>query len=47
MQDFLNAIRTNGKPLIDGRAARKPVEIILGFYKSQKSGLPVELNQKQ
>jgi predicted dehydrogenase len=46
MQDFLKAVRTNGKPLIDGRAARKPVEIIQGFYKSQRSGQPVELKQK-
>ena len=44
-QDFIKAIRTNGKPLIDGRAARKPLEIILGIYKSQKTGQAVELNQ--
>ncbi len=45
IQDFLNAIRTCGRPLIDGRAARRPLEIILGVYKSQKTGQPVELNQ--
>jgi len=46
IQDFLKAVRTGGKPLIDGRAARKPVEIILGIYKSQKTGQPVVLGQK-
>lgn len=44
-QNFLEAIRTNGKPLIDGRAARRPVEIVLGFYESQRTGQPVELKQ--
>lgn len=44
-QNFLNAIRTGGKPLIDGRAARRPVEIVLAFYQSQRTGLPVELKQ--
>ena len=34
------------KPLIDGRAARKPVEIVLGVYQSQRTGQPVVLNQK-
>lgn len=46
MQDFLKAVRSGGKPLMDGRAARKPVEIILGIYKSQKSGQPVVLGQQ-
>ena len=46
MQNFLQAIRTHGKPMIDGRAARKPLEIIMGVYKSQKTGQPVELKQK-
>jgi UDP-N-acetyl-2-amino-2-deoxyglucuronate dehydrogenase len=46
IQNFLNAIRTGTKPLIDGCAARKPVEIVLSFYKSQRSGQPVELGQK-
>jgi predicted dehydrogenase len=45
IQDLLHAIRTNGKPLIDGRAGRKPLEIITGVYRSQKSGQPVELCQ--
>lgn len=46
IQDFLKAVRCGGKPLIDGRAAKKPVEIILSIYKSQKTGDPVVLNQK-
>jgi UDP-N-acetyl-2-amino-2-deoxyglucuronate dehydrogenase len=41
IEDFLDAIRTGGKPLIDGRAARKPLEIILGVYRSSRTGLPV------
>ena len=44
-QNFIDAIRSNGKPLIDGRAARKPVEIGLAVYQSQRTGQPVQLNQ--
>lgn len=44
-QDFFNAIRTDGTPLIDGRAARRPLEIILAVYESQKTGKPIELKQ--
>jgi predicted dehydrogenase len=43
IEDFIRAIRTGGKPLIDGRAARKPLEIILGVYRSARTGLPVIL----
>jgi len=46
IQDFIHAIRTNGKPMIDGLAGRRPLEIILGVYQSQKTGKPVELNQQ-
>ena len=41
LEDFVRAIRTDGAPLIDGRAARRPLEIILGVYASQRTGLPV------
>ncbi len=44
-QNFFNAIRTGTKPLIDGAAARRPVEIILNIYKSQRSGLAVDVKQ--
>lgn len=38
IEDFIAAIRTDGKPLIDGHAGRKPLEIILGVYRSSQSG---------
>jgi predicted dehydrogenase len=44
IEDFICAIRTGGKPLIDGRAARKPLEIILGVYRSSRTGLPIILS---
>jgi predicted dehydrogenase len=43
IEDFIRAVRTNTKPLIDGRAGRKPLEIILGVYQSQRTGQPVTL----
>lgn len=43
IEDFIHAIRTDGKPLIDGRAGRKPLEIILGVYRSSRIGMPVTL----
>lgn len=41
IEDFMNAVRTGQRPLIDGRAARVPVEIILSVYRSSETGLPV------
>ena len=41
--DFCRAIRTGSAPLIDGRAARVPVEIVLGVYRSSETGLPTLL----
>lgn len=43
IEDFMRAIRTDTKPLIDGRAGRKPLEIIFGVYRSSRSGQPVTL----
>ncbi len=43
IEDFLRAIRTGARPLIDGRAARKPVEIITAAYRSARTGHPVTL----
>ncbi|MEO7719095.1 MAG: Gfo/Idh/MocA family oxidoreductase [Capsulimonas sp.] len=43
IEDFLHAVRTDGTPLIDGRAGRKPLEIILAVYESARTGLPVKL----
>ena len=43
IEDFLRAIRTDTQPLIDGRAGRKPLEIITGVYRSSRTGLPVTI----
>lgn len=43
IEDFLQAIRTGTKPLIDGRAGKKPVEIIAAVYASARSGRSVTL----
>jgi UDP-N-acetyl-2-amino-2-deoxyglucuronate dehydrogenase len=43
IENFMQAIRTNGKPLIDGTAGRRPLEIILGVYQSARTGKPVTL----
>lgn len=44
--DFINALRTNKRPLIDGHQGRRPLEIIMGVYQSQRTGQPIELNQR-
>lgn len=43
MEDMLRAIEEDGTPLVDGREARKAVEIILAIYKSSQEGKPVQL----
>jgi UDP-N-acetyl-2-amino-2-deoxyglucuronate dehydrogenase len=43
LEDFIRAIRTDGKPLIDGRAGRRPIEIVTGVYRSAQTGLPVTI----
>jgi UDP-N-acetyl-2-amino-2-deoxyglucuronate dehydrogenase len=35
--DLIRAIRTGGTPLVDGQAARQPVEIILAVYESART----------
>ncbi|MGI6206846.1 MAG: Gfo/Idh/MocA family protein [Anaerolineae bacterium] len=40
---FIRAIEENGTPMIDGREARKAVEINLAIYKSAREGKPVSL----
>lgn len=35
--DMIRAIRANGTPLVDGNAARHPVDIILGIYESVRT----------
>ena len=41
--DFIDAIEQNREPLITGEKGKKALEIILAIYKSQKTGLPVDL----
>lgn len=43
LADFLNAVREGRPPLVDGKEARKSVEIILGIYKASEEGTVVEL----
>jgi UDP-N-acetyl-2-amino-2-deoxyglucuronate dehydrogenase len=44
VQDFVNAIREGGMPFVDGREARKSVELITAIYESgRKGGAPVRL----
>ncbi len=42
--DMIRAIREDGTPLVDGRAARHPVEIILGIYESARTHQDVILS---
>jgi UDP-N-acetyl-2-amino-2-deoxyglucuronate dehydrogenase len=37
MADMIRAIRENGTPIVDGYAARHPVEIILSIYESART----------
>ncbi len=41
--DFVKAIRTDGKPSVDGLEGRRSVEIILAVYKSAQTGRVVTL----
>jgi len=43
LTDFVRAIESGSKPLIDGREGRKAIEIILGIYRSAETGRTVEL----
>jgi UDP-N-acetyl-2-amino-2-deoxyglucuronate dehydrogenase len=43
IQDFLEAIRTNGVPRCDGREGRKSVELVCAIYESSRTEQPVNL----
>lgn len=45
-RDVFKAIRTGGKPEIDGREGRRSVEVILAIYKSASTGRRVSLPVK-
>lgn len=42
-RDVIEAIDSGRQPLVSGEKGRKALEIILAIYKSQKTGLPVDL----
>ena len=42
--DMIRAIREDGTPLVDGHAARRPVEIILSIYESARTRQEVLLS---
>jgi predicted dehydrogenase len=45
-QDFVDAIRKDRTPAVDGREGRRSVEIILAIYKSAQTGKKVSLPLK-
>jgi predicted dehydrogenase len=47
MEDFLDAIRTGRRPLVDGYEARKAVEIVRAIYKAAKESRVIELPLKE
>lgn len=42
-RDFVDAVRKNRKPAVDGHEGRRSVEIILGVYKAAETGKSVKL----
>jgi UDP-N-acetyl-2-amino-2-deoxyglucuronate dehydrogenase len=45
IEDFIRAIETNGRPLVDGEEGRKSVEIVNAIYESARLGKMVKLSQ--
>ena len=43
LADFIEAIRTNGTPKVDGREGKKAVDVIRAIYESQRTGRVVSL----
>ena len=42
-EDVINSIKNNTKPLVDGEAGKRALELVLAIYKSAKEGRPVKL----
>jgi UDP-N-acetyl-2-amino-2-deoxyglucuronate dehydrogenase len=42
-QDFVDAVKKNRRPAVDGYEGRRSVEIILGVYKAAETGKPMKL----
>jgi predicted dehydrogenase len=47
LQDFVDAIREDRRPMVTGEDARAAVEIILAIYRSARIGQPVRLPLEQ
>jgi len=43
VQHFLDCLRTGNEPVTNGRAMRRPLEIVLAAYRSTETGAPVLL----
>jgi predicted dehydrogenase len=43
LADFVHAVRTGGRPLVDGREGRRSVEVIEAVYRSARSGQTVKV----
>ncbi len=46
LADFVQAIRANGTPLVDGREGRRSVEVIRALYESAASGRTITLQDR-
>lgn len=46
LEDFLQAIETNGQPVCDGREGRRSVELVQAIYESSRTGQSVSLTAK-
>jgi predicted dehydrogenase len=42
-RDFLAAVRSGRRPLVDGHEGRRSVEIVLGIYQAARTGRAVTL----
>jgi UDP-N-acetyl-2-amino-2-deoxyglucuronate dehydrogenase len=43
IRDMVDAINEGRPPIVDGREARKAIEIISGVYRSSQTGMPIKL----
>jgi len=46
LADFIQAIESNGRPLVDGREGRQAVEVIQAIYRSAETGRTMELSKE-
>ncbi|MGQ9454247.1 MAG: Gfo/Idh/MocA family protein [Armatimonadota bacterium] len=43
IEDMVRAIKNNRPPIVDGREARKAIEIVIAIYRSARTGEPIKL----